>query len=190
MQDTSERSAVVDRDKSKAQHDEQFAIAAASSLQDVRPLVLKHGDGFGVFDSRGRRTASGRAARRAFTIRTRGTSPRLTLTIDGEAPLLLSSTLRDDNATLTCDLTNPDFDDSEGKLELHTISSICAVRDSYGRRAVSSGSTSATSTIGARRVEIAFEFAADFADLFEVRGFHRKQRGDLHEPGSPALSSS
>jgi hypothetical protein len=31
----------------------------------------------------------------------------LCLTVDAERPLLLSSTLRDDNASLTCDLTNP-----------------------------------------------------------------------------------
>jgi glycogen debranching enzyme len=40
----------------------------------------------------------------------------LYLSIDGQRPLLLSSTLRDDNATLTCDLTNPDLFDAEGKL--------------------------------------------------------------------------
>jgi N-terminal domain of (some) glycogen debranching enzymes len=31
----------------------------------------------------------------------------LCLTVDAERPLLLSSTLRDDNASLNCDLPNP-----------------------------------------------------------------------------------
>ena len=40
-----------------------------------------------------------------------------TLAIDRAPPLLLSSSLRDDNATLTCDLTNPDLHDGEGRLD-------------------------------------------------------------------------
>ena len=36
------------------------------------------------------------------------------MTLDGARPMLLSSTLRDDNATLTCDLTNPDLLDADG----------------------------------------------------------------------------
>jgi len=181
MQDTSERSAVVDRDKSKAQHDEQFAIAAASSLQDVRPLVLKHGDGFAVFDGRGDARPAVGGAQGVYYQDTRHLSG-LTLTIDGEAPLLLSSILRDDNATLTCDLTNPDFYDSQGKLELpHDLIHL--------RRSQFLWKSGCFERIYVRnfddrprRVEIALEFEADFADLFEVRGFHRKRRGDLHEP--------
>src|SRR5690606_1582621 len=38
----------------------------------------------------------------------------LYLTIAGGMPLLLSSILRDDSATLSCDLTNPDLRDSGG----------------------------------------------------------------------------
>ena len=42
----------------------------------------------------------------------------LYLTVDAERPLLLSSTLRDDNASLTCDLTNPNLFDPVGMLIL------------------------------------------------------------------------
>lgn len=179
MQDKPERYAIMDHGDS--QHDEQFAIAAASSSQDVRPLVLKHGDGFGVFDSRGDVRSEPGGSLGVYYQDTRHLSD-FTLTIDGVAPLLLSSILRDDNATLTCDLTNPDFYDKQKKLELaHDLihlrrsrflwKSGCFerinVRNFDDRR---------------RHVEIAVEFEADFADLFEVRGFHRKQRGDLHEP--------
>ena len=52
---------------------EPFAIAASTSLQDVRLLVLKHGDGFGVFDSKG--DVRRRAARRASIFATPAISP-------------------------------------------------------------------------------------------------------------------
>jgi glycogen debranching enzyme len=174
-----ERSAIADH--SDPQHDEQFAIAASSSLQDDRRLVLKHGDGFGVFNDHGDVRPAPGGAQGVYYQDTRHLSG-FTLTLDGQAPLLLSSILRDDNATLTCDLTNPDLHDKEGKLELaHDLihlrrsrflwKSGCFerinVRNFDDRR---------------RRMEVAVEFEADFADLFEVRGFHREHRGRLHEP--------
>src|SRR3546814_6965123 len=39
----------------------------------------------------------------------------LYLTINDTRPILLSSGLRDDNAMLTCDLTNPDFAGGDGR---------------------------------------------------------------------------
>ncbi len=179
MQDKTERSAIADH--SDPQHDEQFAIAASSSLQDVRRLVLKHGDGFGVFDGRGDVRPAPGGAQGVYYQDTRHLSG-FTLTIDGHAPLLLSSILRDDNATLTCDLTNPDFYDREGKLELpHYLIHLRRSRFLW-----KSGCFERINVRNfddrPRRLEIAVEFEADFADLFEVRGFHRARRGVLHDP--------
>ena len=42
----------------------------------------------------------------------------LRLTINGQRPMLLSSTVRGDNATLICDLTNPDLSDESGAVLL------------------------------------------------------------------------
>ena len=83
MQDKTERSAIADH--SDPQHDEQFAIAAASSLQDVRPLVLKHGDGFGVFDGRGDVRPAPGGAQGVYYQDTRHLSG-FALTIDGARP--------------------------------------------------------------------------------------------------------
>ncbi len=179
MQDNPERSAIADH--GDPQHDEQFAIAASSSLQDVRRLVLKHGDGFGVFDGRGDVRPAPGGALGVYYQDTRHLSG-FTLTIDGHAPLLLSSILRDDNATLTCDLTNPDLYDKHGKLELpHDLIHLRRSRFLW-----KSGCFERINVRNfddrPRRVEVAMEFEADFADLFEVRGFHRVRRGVLHEP--------
>ena len=93
---------------------EPFAIAAPASLQDVRPLVLKHGDAFGVFDRNGDAFSGPGSAEGVYYRDTRHLS-HFAVTIDGARPLLLSSTLRDDNATLTCDLTNPDLPERDGR---------------------------------------------------------------------------
>ena len=134
--------------------------------------MLKHGDGFGVFDGRGDVRPAPGGAQGVYYQDTRHLSG-FTLTIDGEATLLLSSILRDDNATLTCDLTNPDFYDEQGKVELpHDLIHLRRSRFLW-----KSGCFERINVRNfddrPRRVEIAVEFEADFADLFEVRGFHR-----------------
>ncbi|WP_144861298.1 amylo-alpha-1,6-glucosidase [Mesorhizobium sp. J18] len=159
----------------------QFFIPAAASLQERRPRTLKHGDTFAVFDHNGDAISGPGSPEGLFHRDTRYLS-HLYLTIDGQRPLLLSSTLRDDNATLTCDLTNPDLFDSGGQLVvehdlLHLRRSrflwdgVCherlAVRNFDEHR---------------RQVKVEISFAADFADLFEVRGMHRERRGDMQTP--------
>ena len=54
------------------------------------------------------------------------------LIVDDEPPQLeaLSSTLRDDNAMLTCDLTNPDLYDATGRLVLERFN----LADRYPKR--------------------------------------------------------
>ncbi|MBV9290797.1 MAG: amylo-alpha-1,6-glucosidase, partial [Hyphomicrobiales bacterium] len=112
----SEASTARPPQKNEAEQHEPFVIAAAASLQDLRPLILKHGDVFGVFDKNGdAEPATG--AEGLYYLDTRHLS-RFSITIEGARPMLLSSTLRDDNATLTCDLTNPDLFDGPGRLRI------------------------------------------------------------------------
>jgi len=160
-------------------HPEQFAIAAEASLQDVRPLVLKNGDGFAVFDNKGDVRSGG--AQGVYYRDTRHLSV-FGLVIEREAPLLLSSILRDDNATLTCDLTNPDIHDSAGRLELaHDIVHVRRTRFLW-KSACFERINVRNFDDRPRRIEIAIQFAADFVDLFEVRGFRRTRRGVVHDP--------
>src|SRR5919106_1487345 len=85
----------------------QFYIPAAASLQERRPRTLKHGDAFAVFDHNGDVISGAGSPEGLYHRDTRHLS-HLSLSVCGGRPMLLSSTLRDDNATLTCDLTNPD----------------------------------------------------------------------------------
>ena len=84
-----------------------FAVSASSSLSELRPLVLKHGNAFGVFDAKGDALASPSGTEGVYHCDTRHLSHFL-ITLNDRRPIVLSSTLRDDNTTLTCDLANPD----------------------------------------------------------------------------------
>jgi len=154
----------------------QFFIPATASLQERRPRTLKHGDTFAVFDHNGDALSGPGSPEGVFHRDTRYLS-HLHLTINGKRPMLLSSTLRDDNATLTCDLTNPDLFDETGKLTLeHDLIHLRRTRflwnaGCYERLAVRNYDERR------QQVRIEISFGADFADLFEVRGTVRARRG-------------
>ncbi len=152
-----------------------FYIAAHDSLVDEPPRTLKHGDTFALFDHYG-----DLASRRGNTLGlyhcdTRFLS-RLKLTIEQRSPLLLSSTVRTNNAVLDVDLTNPDIQQGEtlvlAKDTVHlsrmkflwngTCYELLVLRN-FGTEHC--------------RLRLAFDFDADFADLFEVRGYKRRSRG-------------
>jgi glycogen debranching enzyme len=147
----------------------------------VRRLVLKHGDSFGVFDNHGDAVSGPGSAEGLYYRDTRHLS-NFSVTVEGARPMLLSSTLRDDNATLTCDLTNPDlFEDPEHLKIEHDL--IHLQRSRFLWRAGCFERLSIRNFDNRRRrIQVAIAFAADFADLFEVRGAHRKRRGDAKEP--------
>ena len=93
----------------------QFFIPATASLHERRPRTLKHGDSFAVFDHSGD-AISGHGSPEGFYHRDTRHLSHLYLTINAMRPILLSSALRDDNAMLTCDLTNPDFFGDDGQV--------------------------------------------------------------------------
>ncbi len=159
----------------------QFFIPAAASLQERRPRVLKHGDTFGLFDHNGDALGGQGNPEGLYHLDTRYLS-FFSLTIDGERPMLLSSTPRDDNAALIFDLTNPDLYDAGGARVLeHDLIHIRRLRflwngACYERLAVRNYDNEP------RRVRIGMNYSSDFADLFEVRGSRRKARGAMQPP--------
>src|SRR5271165_1118045 len=164
-----------------AKQHEPFAISAQASLQNVRPLTLKHGDSFGVFDNRGDALSGPGSAQGVYYRDTRHLS-HFSVVIDGARPLLLSSTLRDDNATLTCDLTNPDLFDAPGRLRIeHDVIHLRRTRFLW-KAACFERVHVRNFDDRRRRIQIGISFASDFADLFEVRGSHRERRGEVHPP--------
>lgn len=160
--------------------DEHCYILATSSLADNRTHVLKHDNTFGVFDRHGDIQPVGRGAQGLYHQETRHLS-RLVLKLNGERPILLSSSIKRDNALLAAHFTNCDILDGNHVVvphgDLHfdrekfLWKGVCYERitiTNYGPSDVS--------------FSLSLEFEADYADLFEVRGARRKARGRLLEP--------
>ena len=167
----------------------QFFIPFTASLQERRPRTLKHGDTFAVFDHNGDALAGPGSPEGIYHRDTRHLS-HLYLTVDGHRPMLLSSTVRDDNAVLVCDLTNPEIADPEfGGPVLQDLLHIRRTRFLWNSRAFERLAFSNYDT-AERRFRIRIDFAADFADIFEVRGSVRPRRGRQHpaEVGDDAVT--
>ena len=163
----------------------QFFIPITASLQERRPRTMKHADTFGVFDHNGDALAGPGSPEGIYHRDTRYLS-HLYLTVDGHRPLLLSSTIRDDNAVLICDLTNPEIAGPEGeRLIARDLVHIRRTRFLWNSRAFERMAISNYDG-EARRLRLAIAFAADFADIFEVRGTERARRGELHPPAVEA----
>jgi glycogen debranching enzyme len=154
----------------------QFYIRASSALADDRTRVLLNGDTFAIFDRSGDIQPVGFGQQGIFHCETRHLS-RLEMRLCDVRPLLLSSTIREDNVLFGVDLTNPDLRLGNGHFvprgTVHIYRTkfltdvVCydqITLNNYGEVPLD--------------VEVSFEFEADFADIFEVRGEKRPHRGD------------
>lgn len=155
---------------------QQFYIRASSSLADDRTRVLMNGDTFAIFDRSGDIQPVGSGQQGIFHKETRHLS-RLEMRLCGLRPLLLSSTIREDNVLFAVDLTNPDLKLASGEsvprgaLHIYRTKFLTDV-GCYDRITLHNyGDTPLD-------VELSFEFEADFADIFEVRGQKRNRRAD------------
>jgi glycogen debranching enzyme len=150
-----------------------FTITATQPSRP--PRVLKSGDTFVVLDGRGDIGTLADESAGLFHDDTRHLS-RLELLVNKRPPLLLGSTLRDDNSAFIVDLTNPDLMDGQRivleKDRVHILRTIFLWRDTaYQRFGVRNYGEEAVD------LQLSILFANDFADLFEVRGAHRQRRG-------------
>ena len=155
-----------------------FYSPATASLHERRPRTLKHGDTFAVFDHNGDILSGAGSPEGLFHQDTRHLS-HLDLTLGGAQPMLLSSTLRDDNAVLTCDLTNPDLFQGERMVLERDLVHIRRSKFLWGRRCYER-LTIRNFSDQRQHLRLELHFGADFADLFEVRGAVRPRRGTLH----------
>lgn len=153
----------------------EFYVATGWPPVEERIRVLKYGPMFAVFDRYGNIRSTGLGEHGIYYEGTRFLS-RLTLSLGETPPMFLSSCVRSDNSLFSADLTNVDILSGD-KVSLprgtiHLVRSrllwdgVCFEQlrlTNYG-----------TSTV---HVPLRIEFAADFADIFEVRGVTRARRG-------------
>jgi hypothetical protein len=163
-----------------------FTIGAASSLVESAPLVLKYGDAFGVFDKNGDVSVGHATAQGLYYRDTRHLSA-FSITLYAARPILLSSNLRDDNATVTCDLSNPDLYDGEGQLRLEHDRLHLRRSRFLWNAACFERLNICNFDDRPHRIVLGISFSVDFADLFEVRGARRERRGQTL---APKLTSS
>ena len=159
----------------------QYAIEAGSSLEERKTKTLKHNDTFGVFDGNGD-ILSGKGNPEGIYHRDTRYLSHLELTLCGKRPMVLSSTVRNDNSGLSCDLTNPDIrgEGDEARIENDRI---------HLRRSRFLWDDTCFELLAVRnfddkphRLRIELRFGADFEDLFEVRGKQRERKGKCLPP--------
>ncbi|HET8576808.1 MAG TPA: glycogen debranching N-terminal domain-containing protein [Methylomirabilota bacterium] len=156
---------------------DRYYILAASETADRPKLVLKHQESFFVADQRGDFPD---VADSEFGLYVRGTRflRRLELRLDGQLPFFLGAGVSSDNVELWTDVANPDIPLEHGETRkgrtLRVRRRIALDGDEmYQHLTVESFDREE------RELDVAWWFAADFADVFEVRGLARARRGAM-----------
>ena len=154
---------------------DQFYVLATSPMVDDGTRVLKQGETFAVFDRYGDIQPLLLSEHGVYYEGTRFLS-RLELSVADDRPMLLSSTLKADNALFTVDLTNPDIS-RNGEVviprgTLHLLRTKFLWKGACYERLHISNYESVPIDVA-----LSFRFEADFADIFEVRGRKRARKG-------------
>src|SRR5262245_45454512 len=153
---------------------DEFYIAAPSSTT-TESRVLKHCESFAVFDLFGDIRPTGLGEQGIYHEGTRYIS-QLVFRLGNSHPFLLSSTVKQDNLLFTVDLTNPDIYANQaivlrrGDLHIFRSKFIWQASCYEWLRLVNYG-------LSTLEFSFSFQFDADFADVFEVRGVKREKRG-------------
>lgn len=163
-----------------ASTENQWYVAATASRGDEPSRVLKAEDMFGIFDRHGDIYQVSSSEQGLYQGGTRHLS-HLELRINGQRPFLLNSTIKKDNSLLAIDMTMPDLYEGEVLViprgSVHVFRSVVLLSQTrhehlrfvnYGDRTVN--------------LNVEFRFAADYRDIFEVRGVHRPARGTMLTP--------
>jgi glycogen debranching enzyme len=155
--------------------EDRWYVLATSSRTGDPTRVLKHGESFALFDQFGDAPMIGTGEHGIYHQGTRFLS-HFELRLNEKRPVLLHSTVRQDNSLLAVDMTTQDCYESG---ELTILKGTVHVSRSRLLWDASAHERMRVTNYGERRVElrITIEFSADYADIFEVRGFTRERRG-------------
>jgi glycogen debranching enzyme len=160
------------------QLENKYYIAVNSTYADDRVKVLNHADTFGIFDRWGDIKQIGEEVQGIYHGGMRFLS-NLDFRINEKRPLLLSSSVKDENEILSVDLTNP-------LLQVEGITIPKGILHLGRSKFIRNGACYEQIRItnyGSEQYnfEISLQFDADFKDIFEVRGIKRERRGEITE---------
>ena len=153
----------------------QFRIEATGAFREPRTRVLKHDDTFAVLNQFGDILGESGSPDGLYHRDTRHLS-QLELRVNGKRPLLLSANPDEDNALLTVDLANPDMTDLDGRA-LHRERIYINRRQFVWENAYNELVLVRNFDVEPHVITLSLRFAADFVDVFEVRGQHRAKHG-------------
>jgi glycogen debranching enzyme len=157
----------------------RYYILASSSIAEESSRVLKYSDTFAILDRHGDIRPLGFEDHGLFHEGTRYLS-RSVFRLGGKSPILLSSSIEEDNCFYAVDLTNPDIAVGDRIIRKGTVyfrRYIFLRRGTYYERLT-------IHNYGLEPVEfsIQYDFDADHVDIFEVRGLKRPVRGSVIAP--------
>lgn len=136
---------------------------------DERTQVLNHFDTFGIFDRWGDVHPQAKHSQGIFHLGSRFIS-RLELRLNRQKPVLLGSSIKEDNDILSVDLTNtPMIDFKLEENTLHILRSQVVRNGMYAEEINVSNYGQVTANF-----DLSITFGADFRDIFEIRGIERK----------------
>jgi glycogen debranching enzyme len=153
-----------------------YHIQAVSGAAALPKLVLKHEESFVVCDRAGDFPAHFDGELGFYHEGTRHLR-WLELRLQGDRPLILSAQAAATNERLMIGLTNADLTAEPGVIPRNTI----YIDRTVSVQAPQLAQSFVITSYHDRPCELAFEIivAADFRDVFEVRGMHRAQRGEI-----------
>lgn len=159
---------------------DRYYVAASSPRVDDRTRVLKHGDTFAVLDRLGDIETLVQGSHGIYHNGTRFCSG-LEMRIGGQRPLLLNSTVTEGNHLITVDLSNPELPLIDTTLlpngALHIFRGKLLWRGVYYEHIRLTNYCSCPAAF-----PLTLRVAADYADIFEVRGMRRAARGRHLDP--------
>jgi glycogen debranching enzyme len=159
---------------------DRYYILASNVAADLPKLVLKHDHAFVVADRRGDLPAL-HASEFGFYVDDTRFLHQMELRGHGWRPLLLNAAVEDDAHMAGIDLTNPDIVHEE-RLVVPGRALRIARRVMLFRRQLYQRVVIESFDQHAHELGFVWSFAADFSDLFEVRGHPRAVRGSPLTP--------
>ncbi|HEY0722710.1 MAG TPA: glycogen debranching N-terminal domain-containing protein, partial [Pyrinomonadaceae bacterium] len=159
--------------------EDEFYILATESSAEERKRVLKDGETFAVFDLHGDIQPAGPCQEGLYHEGTRFLS-HLLFKLGHTRPFLLNSNVQKDNLRFVANLTNPDIYQAD-KVILPRGTLHSARTKLLWQAACYETIRIGTYSLEPIDVQFSVEFSADFADLFEVRGMSRENKGALHD---------
>ncbi len=142
----------------------------------IEAYTLKHENTFAIFDPFGNIEPAGRKEGGIFYNGTRYLS-KYQMFLWDKRPLLLSSSIKDDNSIFIVDLTNQNIflsnncEIPEGSI--HILRNKFLYENNCYEKIYLENFTNLSVNL-----ELTFYFDSDFADIFEIRGFRRKKPGE------------